>query len=206
MNKRRGSGYSTNVRMPGSSRPRPNRAIFGLLLCLLLPPLGLMFLWRMGVFRTRGRMLITVLATVEMSVIAVLLMPKATVDAAVPVPGTPERVTPAPSSEVLTALSNMDEIIRAQQEQNNGGVTQGPSLLEQLEQEEAEREAILNTIVYSVYDGARYYHAVTVCGNQSNRRELTVREAMSEGLGACPDCNPPVYGFVTATDAPTEGN
>lgn len=205
MNKRRGSGYSPNVRMPGSSRPKPNRAIFGLLLCVLLPPLGLMFLWRMGIFRTRGRMLVTALATVEMAVIAFLLIPRPTVEAALPVPGTPERVTPAPSSQVLTALSNMDEILRAQQ-QGTDGATQAPSLLEQLEQEEAEREQILNTIVYSVYEGARYYHAVTVCGNQSNRRELTVREAMSEGLGACPDCNPPVYGFVTATEEPQSEN
>ena len=60
----------------------------------------------------------------------------------------------------------------------------------------------MNTIVYSVYSGAVYYHATTVCGNQSNRRELTVAEAMSEGLGACPNCNPPVYGFITATEAP----
>ena len=58
----------------------------------------------------------------------------------------------------------------------------------------AEQEAILHTIVYSVYgNGARYYHKNSVCGTQSNRRELTVEEAMAEGMGACPDCDPPVY-------------
>jgi hypothetical protein len=56
----------------------------------------------------------------------------------------------------------------------------------------AKEEEILNTKVYSVYSGARLYHATTVCGTQSNRRELTVREAMAEGMGACKDCNPPV--------------
>ena len=188
--------------MPGSSKPRPNRAIFSLLLCLLVPPLGLLFLWRVGVFRTRGRMLITALATVEMTILAVLIMPKPTVNAELPVPGLPVRVTPAPSSEVLTALSNMDEILRAQQAAQNPDATVGPSLVEQLQLEEAERDEIMNTIVYSVYSGAVYYHATTVCGNQSNRRELTVAEAMSEGLGACPNCNPPVYGFITATEAP----
>ena len=202
MNKRRGSSYTPNVQMPGSTKPRPNRAIFSIVLCLLAPPLGLMFLWRVGVFRPRGRVLISALATVEMALLAVLIMPKPTVNAELPVPGTPVRVTAAPSSEVLTALSNMDEILKAQQAAQNPEATVGPSLVEQLQQEEAERDEIMNTIVYSVYSGAVYYHATTVCGNQSNRRELTVAEAMSEGLGACPNCNPPVYGFITATEAP----
>lgn len=206
MNKRRGRSYTPNVQMPGASRPPQYRGVFSLVLCLLAPPLGVLFLWRKGVFRTRGRVLITALATVEMTILAVLIMPKPTLNAELPVPGTAARVTHAPSSEVLTALSNMDEILKAQQVVQNPDATAGPSLIEQLQQEEDERDEILNTIVYSVYNGAVYYHATTVCGNQSNRRELTVAEAMSEGLGACPNCNPPVYGFITATEAPDSGD
>ena len=37
-------------------------------LTLVLPPAGLAFLWRRGVFRARGRVLLTALATVEMAV------------------------------------------------------------------------------------------------------------------------------------------
>ena len=68
---------------------------------------------------------------------------------------------------------------------------------EQRAEQAAKEEAILNTKVYSVYSGARLYHSSTVCGTQSNRRPLTVEEALGEGLGACPDCNPPVYGFTS---------
>ena len=118
MSNRRSSSYSPNMRMPGSSNPRPNRGIFALILCIAAPPLGLMFLWRMGVFRTRGRMIVTALATVEMIIIGVLLTPQAVQESVTPVPGVPSRVTPAPESNVLTALSNMDEILRAQQEAN----------------------------------------------------------------------------------------
>ena len=50
----------------------------------------------------------------------------------------------------------------------------------------------MNTTVYSVFRGAKYYHVSTVCGNQSNGRELTVQEAIMEGMAACPNCNPPV--------------
>ena len=56
-----------------------------------------------------------------------------------------------------------------------------------------EQEAILNTTVYAVYNNAKMYHAREVCGTQSNRRQLTVQEALLEGLGACPNCNPPVF-------------
>ena len=44
MSDRRRSGASSDIRMPGSSRPKQNRAVFGLILCLLVPPLGLVFL------------------------------------------------------------------------------------------------------------------------------------------------------------------
>ena len=71
------------------------------------------------------------------------------------------------------------------------------------------QEEINNTIVYAVNSGAKYYHAVQVCGNQSNRRSLTVREAILEGLGACSDCNPPspsdAEALIDAEDAAASG-
>jgi len=189
------------MRMPGSSVKRSYRGVFTLVLCLLVPPLGLMMLWRKGVFKFRGRVLLTALATVEMMLLAVWMTPPTAQETILPIPGVPSRVTPAPESSVLTALSNMDEILRQEQEANGVSATQGPSAAELLEQEESQRQEIMSTIVYCVYDNAvRYYHAAPVCGNQSNRRALTVQEAMSEGLGACPDCNPPVYGFTVSTN------
>lgn len=205
MSNKRNSGYSTHVRTPGSGRVRPNRAIFGIVLCLLLPPLGLLFLWRMGVFRTRGRMLVTALATVEMGVILAMMIPQTAPATSLPIPSTPGRATPAPESDVMTTLSNMDELLRAQQAAENPDATQGPTIAELLQQQSDEQAAIMNTTVYCVYgSSAKLYHREPVCGNQSNRRALTVQEAMSEGLGACPDCNPPTYGFSTATEAPEQ--
>lgn len=200
----RGGSYTSNLRMPGSAR-RPNRGIFSLILCLLCPPLGLMLIWRLGVFRPRGRMLLTCLAMVEMSVAAVLMIPKAVLETAPVMPAAPSRVTPAPESDVLTALSTMDEILYQQQLQQV--IEQGGSEADLLSDEErqaqlqAEQEEILNTIVYCVNSGAKLYHAAPTCGNQSNRRSLTIREAKLEGLGACPDCNPPVVDAITTEDA-----
>ena len=50
----------------GGRRGASRRGIVALILILLLPPIGLIYLWRLGVFQTRGRVLLTALAFVEM--------------------------------------------------------------------------------------------------------------------------------------------
>ena len=206
MSARRG-GESFNVRAPKRDA-RPPRALVGILLSLLLPPLGLVYLWRLGVFRVRGRMLITAIATAEMMAVAILLTPRATPETISPVPGEPARVTAAPQGEALTALSNIEQILRAQ-ETVAPEATASTSIVDQLDASNPENAAILKTVVYAVYgSGAEYYHAGPVCGDQQNNRQLTVAEAMAELLGACPDCNPPRLGQSladpTATPAPAE--
>ena len=96
--RRSAGGYSPNVRGAEGQRPAAPRAGRGVLLSLLLPPVGLVYLWRLGIFPTRGRMLITAVSTVEMMIVAILLMPRATLETISPVPGTPARVTAAPES------------------------------------------------------------------------------------------------------------
>ena len=42
--------------------------------------------------------------------------------------------------------------------------------------------------VYAVYGTSKYYHKEPTCGTQNNRHELSVLEALSEGLESCPNC------------------
>lgn len=187
------SAYTPNMGMP--SRKKSNRALSGLLLTLLLPPIGLIYLWREGVFRTRGRMLLTGIATLEMALFFALVMPAKDLNMEAPMPVAPVAATIAPDDGVVTALSNIDQLLAQQQAERDaaaGVVTPEPT--QDNSAYLAEQAAILETTVYSVYgNGARYYHKDSVCGTQSNRRSLTVREAMGEGMGACAQCNPPVY-------------
>ena len=187
------SAYTPNMETPSAHR-KGNRGLWGLILTLLCPPIGLAFLWRKGVFRTRGRMILTVLATIEMTFIFVLLMPEQEIITDLPVPMPPAAVTVAPHDDVTSALANIEQVLAAQQAEQ--GLSDPEASATMTPEERAARaaaeEAILNTKVYSVYSGAKLYHSGTVCGTQSNRRELTVREAMAEGMGACKDCNPPV--------------
>ena len=186
------AAYTPNMETP--SRKKGNRGLFGLILTLVLPPVGLAYLWRAGVFRTRGRMLITALATIEMAVIFSFMLPQDELLSQAPVPVVPVAATIAPDDGVVSALDNLDQLLAERQAELDAqaGITPEPTQDDAAYQ--AEQEAILNTTVYSVYgDSARYYHKDSVCGTQSNRRALTVQEAMGLGMGACPNCNPPVY-------------
>jgi len=192
----RSSGYTAGVERPSKDRAISARGVAGLLLTLVLPPVGLMFLWRQGVFRTRGRLLLTGLATLEMTALVVLLTPHQELTPRMPVPAAPVQVTAAPPEEVLTALYNSEELVYQNQleQVKAAGGTERDLMTEEekLELANDETEAIYDTLVYSVYGSeAVYYHATKVCRTQTNGRELTVRDALREGLQPCPNCNPP---------------
>ena len=170
------------------------RGTLTLAFCLVLPPIGLFVMWQKGVFQQLGRIILTVLGCIEMFVF-ILTDPFGwffTTSEPVqvqPAPAAAKVVSYAPDDNALNALYNIDEIIAANTtiEKTTGGTT------EYITQQElnAMNEEVYNTVVYSVWRNASYYHKGTVCGNQSNGRSLTVREAIEEGLGACPECNPP---------------
>lgn len=194
--RQRSAGYTANVERPSKQRAVSSRAILGLVLTLLLPPVGLMFLWHQGVFRTRGRMLLTALATIEMTLLVVWLTPHAELTSRMPVPAAPSLVTAAPEDETLNALYNIEQLLYEQQLAQvieQGGSERDLMTEEQkLEEVNAQNEEAYETVVYSVFgDDAIYYHATKVCRTQTNGRELTVRDALRAGLQPCPYCNPP---------------
>ena len=195
--KTRNKTASQAMRRPTKDRAISVRGLGVMLLLLLVPPVGLLALWHQGVFRARGRMLLTVLATIEMTLLVVLLTPKPTLTPQLPLPVAPPEVTQAPEQENLSALYNIEELLYQQQLEQvkaQGGDERDLMTEEQkLQSQEIEREQILNTVVYAVFNHAQRYHSQRVCGTQSNNRELTVREAMMEALSPCPDCNPPVW-------------
>lgn len=185
------SAYTPNMDTP-TGHKRRNRALAGFLLTILLPPIGLVVLWRNGIFRTRGRLVLTVIATVEMTLLFTLIIPEKTLISDVPVPVASVAVTAAPDDEAVSVLANISQVLAAKQAEETGVDVVYEDADEEAAAIAAQQEAIWNTTVYSVYSGAKYYHTGTVCGTQSNRRSLTVREAVAEGMGACPNCDPPV--------------
>ena len=189
-------GYTTHVARPSRQRLISARGLAALVLTVLLPPVGLMLMWTQGVFTARGRALLTTLATVEMTAVCVWLTPHQELAPQRPVPAPPAAVTAAPEGENLDALYNIEELIYEQQLASviEAGGTERDLLTEEqkLAEVEARNQQIMDTVVYSVYNEAKYYHADRVCRTQTNGRQLTIREAMQEGLAPCPNCNPPV--------------
>jgi len=198
MKDRNNSAYTPNMDVPSEQKKRKSRAFPALLLTLILPPLGILLMWRKGIFRMRGRVLVTLLATIELAIIFGSMGKEQELEMIKPVPQVPVAATQAPNDSVITALSNIDQLLAQQQAQMQAyepAATEAPTEDEIAEaaRKAAEQQAILNTTVYSVFNNARYYHAVENCEGQTNRRQLTVQQAMSEGLGVCPKCNPPIY-------------
>ena len=190
------AGYTAGVERPSRDRAMSGRGLLGLVLTLLLPPGGLFYLWSAGVFRSRGRLVLTGLAAVEMTALVVLLTPHQELTSRLPVPAAPPQVTAAPEGETLNALYNIEQLLYEQQlaQVLEAGGTERDLLTEEqkLEVVNQQNEEVYNTIVYSVYGSeAVYYHATKVCKTQTNGRELTVRDALREGLQPCPNCNPP---------------
>ena len=191
------AGAPAQLQRPTKQRAMSIRGIWVILLLLVVPPLGLLLLWRNGVFRARGRIFLTTLATIEMAFLCVLLTPRAELSSQKPLPTAPERVTAAPETENLNALYNIEQLLYEKQLADvvalGGSETDLMTEEEKLEKQSVNREEILNTIVYAVYSHATRYHAEMICGTQTNGRALTVQEAMLEALSPCPDCNPPVW-------------
>lgn len=189
------AAYTAHVERPSRQRAISGRGTIGLLLTLLLPPVGLLYLWRQGVFRSRGRLLLTALATVEMTLLVVWLTPHQELSVSLPVPVAPPQVTAAPQGETLNALYNIEQLLYEQQlaQVLDAGGTASDLLTEEqkLEAVNAQNEEAYEATVYSVFSNAIYYHATKVCRTQTNGRELTVRDALREGMQPCPYCNPP---------------
>ena len=187
--------YAPNMEAPGKQKRGRGRGVWGVILTLALPPIGMAYLWRAGVFRARGRVVLTVLGTAILTAWCVALLPTQEMRSDIPVPAVPLLVTQAPDDGTASALSNLDELLAQRQLERDkaAGITpeptstNDPAFL-------AEQQAILHTMVYAYRgNGARYYHSKKVCNTQTNYRELTIEEAMLDGMGACPECNPPVY-------------
>lgn len=192
MQRKNHSAVSPNMVRP-NKRGLTGRAVTGIVLSLLLPPVGIFYLWRNGVFKLRGRVLVTALSGVICLLMFKALIPGTTVTMLQPSVHVPYYVTPAPEQNWSNALSSIEDVILAEYEASvTPTPTEDPEVVAQREAErKAKEEAVMNTIVYSVYNGAKYYHKQQKCGTQMNNKEQTVREALNNGLGACSLCNPP---------------
>lgn len=158
--------YTPNFRAPGrrSIVKLPRRTLIQILLILFLPPVGLAVLWRNSRYPLRGRMLLSVLAMASMTLIFSLFLSS----------GGPDPVSNSPVVPVAASAATPEP-------------TPSPTPEATMEPTPSPSPEPTPTVyVYVSQQDASVYHASA--GN--NRRQLTLDEAVAEGLEPCPDCYP----------------
>lgn len=163
-------------------------SVIAMILCVVLPPVGLVMLWRMGMFKPAGRLLFSTVALISLVVMFSLLRSGAT-----PMPST---IAPVPNIPALRTVSPskvkyVDKVITEAKETPTP-VPYDEEIEYAVYVTPAPTQDVGSIMVYAVFDKPVYYHADSMCG-QTNRRTLTVAEAVSEGLLPCGRCNPPTF-------------
>lgn len=160
--------------------------VFGIL-CLLLPPIGMLCAWRSRRMTFPLRLILSGVGFVSMTLIFFLLMrPSEAVSAIRPTPVIPQTAG-------YGAMSAQDYIAYGQYPSDQPVIPAQPdavmpstSYSEPLIQD----SGTLNeySTVYAVTNNASSYHLYEICDFQQNNRALTLRDALNEGLQPCSKC------------------
>lgn len=152
-------------------------------LCLLLPPAGIILLWRAKKIDIRMRGALSALGFISMTLIFALLMrPTEVVSSIHPMPVTPVQAGygAAPTVYIAPEVTNVpaqpDVYFIGGQSSEEEPLHIDPSTL------------TAESTVYAVTNNASSYHTLPVCDMQENHRMLTLAEAVAEGLVPCEKC------------------
>lgn len=148
-------------------------------LCALVPPVGIIMLWRAERITLPVRGGLTLLALAAMTLIFFfILRPDSSETDITPMPAAPQYAgygyiasdTPVPTqAPVPPAVVPMVPSGNVSATAEPGGLTD-------------------ESIVYAVTNNASSYHLSQICGFQENNRALTLLEALNEGLQPCENC------------------
>ena len=81
------NAYSPNLKRPGGEGKR--RTALKIALCLLLPPIGLLWIWRTRSFALRGRVLVSALSCAALLLFCLPLFKPSSVPTVLPQPAAP---------------------------------------------------------------------------------------------------------------------
>lgn len=149
-------------------------------LCLIVPPVGLICLWRSRHTSAPVRLALSALSLLMMVLVMSLLRPSEQVQGVLP--------TPARATQV----GYLAAVPQATQQPSDFTVSYSSDTPE-------DANGSLQTVFVYAADGIdTYYHATADADNMVNLRQLTYAQAVREGLTPCPNCYP--------SDAPTDAS
>lgn len=177
-----GSRYTQNLKKPRRFyvSDAAGKTILQIVLLIVLPPVGLLWLWRRTSYPRRGQFILSILALCSMTVMFTLYFNASVPDPIAPVPQ---------AANVLSASEPTPE-----------PTPEPPPTTQQPTPEPDPTQEPEPVYVYAVRTNATQYHAGKKCEKQSNRRKLLLEDALAEGLEPCPKCNPPLPGAQAQTD------
>lgn len=141
-------------------------------LCLILPPVGLVCLWRSRHTGTPVRLALSALSLLMMVLMLSLIRPREQVTGVQP---TPVRAT---------QVGYLAAVPEATAQPSDFTVDYSSDTPE-------DANGSLETAYVYAADGIdSYYHATADAENMVNLRQLTVAQALREGLTPCPNCYP----------------
>lgn len=156
-------------------------------LCLLVPPVGILLVWRAQHMDIPTRAIFSAAGFAATTLIFFLLMrPSAAVSNIVPTPATPQMIgygaaATEPPAAPAVPVAPAPGTAPAAPSVPSAPETPDPSL-------QTTGELTDDTIVYAVTNNASSYHLNQICGAQENHRSLTLRDALNEGLAPCDQC------------------
>ena len=176
--------------VPAGRRPRASAAsripsvTLLAALCVILPPVGVMLLWRAEKVSLPVRIGFSALGFVAMLLIFCWFMRPADISMDIlPTPATPQYAGYGRSGSVQYPAMPMATEITAPP-----SAPSAPDMSYEQPEVSDPQELTDESIVYAVTNNASSFHLYEICDFQENRRALTLREALNEGLVPCEKC------------------
>lgn len=184
-NPRRSTVRTTGISPASAARENARRTLIIYLLCAVLPPLGLLILWRSRHSTNAMRAAASLLAVCVMTLLLLLCMDSAPDSGVRPTPVTPSGIgygsVALPSSAAAVAPAPVEAVAPAE-----GSVSVSQEDVSVPVETDAPVEG--GQFVYTVSNNPSVYHASEVCDGQVNRRQIALETAINEGLTPCSKC------------------
>jgi hypothetical protein len=142
-------------------------------LIVLLPPLGILFSLKSKYTNIRAKLVFTSISACSMFIMLCFILGGRAAETIKPNPVPPRSVgymvpTPAPAAPGAAAPADWSD--------------------DAAREDEPTAPPTDSITVFSVRNNAVLYHGADICNGQSNRRSLSLTNALAEGLAPCPKC------------------
>lgn len=188
---RRSNVRTTGMSSRASEQEGISRTLLVFGLCALLPPAGLLILWRSRHTTLAMRIGASLLAVCAMTLFFGMRMENGQGGSILPSPVVPTTVgygSVQVSSHASGGAAPAPAANAAPGAAAPAPVQSEPQQTENLPPPESEPAQTSEQYVYTVSNNPSVFHAAETCDGQVNRRQITLDAALNEGLSPCEKC------------------